>query len=375
MPREIVRISNFQQGLQKTEIGDLLKFYAIKLDKQIHFRNREEGEAAVQRDYSKDVIQILVDSLPNATERKTLYKTVKVFEKEINFTMVKFLQGPLEEDEKLVTDENRNAIARVLYNTICIPFELIPNRPEALKSSFQLLRYILEKSVALLSFDISKWEAIRQKESLRAYATLLKGNLSRAVKESNDKIEAFHREIQDYNRRLQSAYRKAHEENELIETLRLRNAASFEEQARKGFEKMQKMTERGLYESIDFQKESCVAKTKKCFISYQGKRYDVGRFEISIANDSVEFKNLDYPENSHQHPHIRNSRPCYGNIGSEIAKLAGRKEFLVLLELVHRYLNSYNHNDAYMKVGSREWKWKEVDNNGKTSKKKEVKIV
>lgn len=376
MSREGVRISNFSQNLEKTEIGELLKFYALKTNKRIHMINCTPTGTGTSTElsfsgignFSTDTIRIEVNNLPEVERRTSSGKLgiVKVYGKEINFARIAFVQGPANKDVRFVKDENEKHLAWILYNIIYIPFDFMPN----LKSGFLILRYILEKAVDLLCFDSSKWAELQQKESLKAYIRLLKSGFQREVRLSRQRAEALQNEIREFTRRLQVSHRKALEETQLLETLQTRDTSAYETKAKEDFEKMRKLIENGIYENIGFQDGACLARTGKCYVTFQKRRYFIGRFEIKIGKDSTEYINLDYKNSSYQHPHIAHGNPCYGNIGEELAKLTGRKEYLIALQLIYRYLNSYNHNDAHAKIGTPNFKWKEVDKDGKFIKRR-----
>ena len=110
MPREVVRISNFYQALKKDQIGDLLKFYALKLNKKIHIYNNAEGEVRTSfgqsKSFSTSTILVDVNNLSEITDSRYRYKTIKVFDKEYNSARLKFLTGPRIEDEKSIKDQN-----------------------------------------------------------------------------------------------------------------------------------------------------------------------------------------------------------------------------------------------------------------------------
>lgn len=378
MSREVVRVSNFDLALKGTEISNYLKFYAIKLNKRIQMYNNKEGSVRnsfKQQACSTDIIFIDVNNLAEVTGSKFRYKTIKVFDKDYNSSRLKLLTGPDMEDEKSIKDQNGNEIARVLYNIIYIPFDLIPNGGN-LKFSFCVLRHILEQARELLSFDNTKWKELQQRESLNSYIRLIKESFMREAKLSQQRLESLDKEISDFARRLQNAYREAHDEKEKFETLSGRDTTHLEIKAKEDFGKMGRMIERGTYEDINFSSGVCIAKTGQCFVSHAEKRYFVGRFEIRIEKDRVSYTNLDY-SNGYPHPHISGSNACYGNIGSALAKLIGRKEYLIALDLIFRYLNSYNHGDAYVKVDHNDnrWHWKEVDKENKVIKKSRKKEV
>lgn len=378
MPREGVRMSNFPIPLQNTAVGDLLKFYALKLNKRIHFFNElKEGAIREPKTFSADTIDIDVNNFPFTTKGETCsYKTVKVFGKEYGFGGMRFLGSPVGEDEKPIMDELNQEIARVFYNTIYIFFELIPSSTKDLNTSFDILRYILEKSVDLLNFDDSKRLAIQQKESLGAYTRLLKEGFAKEKVLVKQRIELSQKEISEFCQRLQKAYRHIQEDQELYTLLESHENETLEKRATDDFEKMQKMIARGIYENIHFSNGVCVATTGKCYFAHEGKRFFAGRFEIKIGKEKIDFENLEYSDKKgYSHPHISSSgNPCFGNIGTELSKLVGNKEYILALELIFRYLNSYNHSDAFVKYDSgSNWIWEEVDAEGKAIKKRKKK--
>jgi hypothetical protein len=292
------------------------------------------------------------------------HRVLKVYDKEFNFSRVKFLSGP-SEDEKTIADQNGVEIARVLCNLIFIPFELLPKDANISTASL-LLRYILEKASDLLSFDNSAWVLAQKKVSLANYIKAITGNVANEIKQHQDKIIQAQNQIASLVSALQGQYAVEKNEQEIHDLLTSQGTKFLEERAKTDFEKMEKLIERGLYENIQFLDGICTAITGRIYITYQEKSYFVGRFRIEITDSrGAIYKNLEYKTDEFQHPHIKDSKPCYGKIEKSVAKLLGRKEFPLALEFIYRFLSSYNHNGAFggAKFGEAGWIWKKEKKN------------
>ena len=199
-------------------------------------------------------------------------------------------------------------------------------------------------------------KVIRMRD-LHEYVKHINKSFLHEVKNSKEKIKELEKEVLHFYCKLQSAHRKISEEQQRHKIFFGHTTSS--EKAKEDYAKMNKMLERGIYKRIHFNNGTCTAETGRCYISYGSQRYFVGRFKIKIER-SVKYTNLDYSNNSNPHPHISESKACYGNIDSALAKMLGRKEYPIALELIYRYLNSYNHEGAFVRVSSSSWKWRKV---------------
>ena len=77
--------------------------------------------------------------------------------------------------------------------------------------------------------------------------------------------------------------------------------------------------------------------------------YNMGSYTLHVDSDRVRIHSdngRDYP-----HPHVSSDGiPCWGNLGSVIAKALGEREFVGLVTAIVAFLQSYNARDAYRDI-------------------------
>ena len=77
--------------------------------------------------------------------------------------------------------------------------------------------------------------------------------------------------------------------------------------------------------------------------------YELGTITLTITADNVRIAS----DLSHRYPHPHVSSdgvPCWGNLGSVIARALGEREYVGLVVAIVEFLKSYNENDAYRKI-------------------------
>ncbi|MBI5611374.1 MAG: hypothetical protein HY902_21055, partial [Deltaproteobacteria bacterium] len=84
-------------------------------------------------------------------------------------------------------------------------------------------------------------------------------------------------------------------------------------------------------------------------LEHEDCSYDMGSYTLHIDSDRVRIANdngRDYP-----HPHVSSDGiPCWGNLGSVIAKALGEREYVGLVTAIVAFLQSYNARDAYRDI-------------------------
>lgn len=84
-------------------------------------------------------------------------------------------------------------------------------------------------------------------------------------------------------------------------------------------------------------------------LEYDDTEYDLGVMTLHISVDNVRI----YSDNGHEYPHPHVSSegiPCWGNLGSVIAKALGEREYVGLVVAIIEFLKSYNPRDAYRSI-------------------------
>lgn len=97
--------------------------------------------------------------------------------------------------------------------------------------------------------------------------------------------------------------------------------------------------------------------TRTIYIKHEGATYQIGRFTIIIYNDgTVRFRTRDNTNpGDHLHPHIRaNGKACFGNITEAVSTMAVERQYAAVVNLLFRYLESYNPSSPYATINH--WK-------------------
>ena len=84
-------------------------------------------------------------------------------------------------------------------------------------------------------------------------------------------------------------------------------------------------------------------------LEYDDCEYAMGAYTLTIDADRVRIHSdagHNYP-----HPHVSSDGvPCWGNLGSVIAKALGEREYVGLIAAIIEFLKSYNERDAYRNI-------------------------
>ncbi|HVO86575.1 MAG TPA: hypothetical protein VMT23_02470 [Candidatus Binatia bacterium] len=92
--------------------------------------------------------------------------------------------------------------------------------------------------------------------------------------------------------------------------------------------------------------------TRPIEITYNGKIYEMGRYEIHVSSTSLYIELVDGGSHRPVHPHVDNGGAiCFGNVDEAVAKLQASMQFGLLFQLVVRFLEeSYDPADSYSKL-------------------------
>jgi hypothetical protein len=108
-----------------------------------------------------------------------------------------------------------------------------------------------------------------------------------------------------------------------------------------------------LYQQIEFEDNAVRAKIYPVTISYEADDYDIGTLviELNLSRGQAKITNLTNAANGYPHPHVNESGEiCLGNISTGLARMLGEFEIYGALELLHKFVYTYNEPDAYQKI-------------------------
>ncbi len=120
----------------------------------------------------------------------------------------------------------------------------------------------------------------------------------------------------------------------------------------------------GLYASIQFENGVLIGTTHKITIEHEGGYYYFQPFEVKIdlLASEVKITGDENEDNGYIHPHIgENGVVCWGNIGHLVSQLIGELDVPGLLQLVHKFITTYNQADPYQRIEYWDPDWEPED--------------
>lgn len=122
---------------------------------------------------------------------------------------------------------------------------------------------------------------------------------------------------------------------------------------------------------MSFSRDSSSSATMKFFVDGRTIKYDSKEWIIpeSILTLSIRFTSSGSVRYSHlfsniygetgnfTHPHIRNGRPCWGNVGQEIDRCLKVLDMRNYMYHISAYMDSYNDQDPYVNIRSGAFKY------------------
>jgi hypothetical protein len=109
----------------------------------------------------------------------------------------------------------------------------------------------------------------------------------------------------------------------------------------------------GLFQFIELDEGRVRARTHLVKIEFESEVFDIGTLdiELDLSRGNAKISNLTNSPNDYPHPHVNDSGEiCLGNISSGLSRLLGEFEIYGALELLHKFVHTYNEPDAYQKI-------------------------
>ena len=107
--------------------------------------------------------------------------------------------------------------------------------------------------------------------------------------------------------------------------------------------------------SVRVDHEELIVTTRLLEMRHAAERYDIGSFEFTLSRESgVQIRQ---PATSRKsaggwiHPHVQGSRPCLGSARVGVEKLLALGEFAAVVDVLVRFLGSYDDETAYCPIG------------------------
>ena len=102
-------------------------------------------------------------------------------------------------------------------------------------------------------------------------------------------------------------------------------------------------------QAVDLDYGKLTVVLKPMTIEDDSYEYQLGTFTLHISTDNVRI----YSDTGkrYPHPHVSSDGiPCWGNLGPNIAKLLGERQYASLVSVILLFLHSYNEKDAYRRL-------------------------
>lgn len=155
-------------------------------------------------------------------------------------------------------------------------------------------------------------------------------------------IEGFDSGIQESGKRIAELVRKRHGAAQALSRLVSEERVAEADRLRKEFDALAAakpvLAVRAYADRVE-------ADTRTVFITHMGHRYEIGRFRITISErGDLSLRNLSNTatRTDCEHPHVRDKRPCLGNLTESVAKLLGERDYALVINLLFRFLESYS---------------------------------
>ena len=181
------------------------------------------------------------------------------------------------------------------------------------------------------------------------WVRLLKDGSKNALKE---KIRDIQREISNHWLAINKRERELRDAQILFASIAKRLGKNKQDTDNSAVTKMMApLLTSGKYKKFEFTATDVKAYTGPIELTNYGKKYHIGEFKIKVAlNGDVTFDNLTNTKENYQHPHIMDTKACFGNIKEMVSTMILNFNFLPLFDLLHKYLMSYNEQGPYVKL-------------------------
>jgi len=364
--KRIPTVSWFLEGEKQEEalkkpLTDMLNELSRKTELGINFEvtynDNHGGEIDSQLDRR---VNVYVFGTPFAVTSSMVLEKVKIRGEEI--PLKEGQQDCLNIGEKLtdltltylkpIKDENKVVIGLVENNNIFIPFDLfhgIETYGTDGKNAMKIVEFILAEATKYIVTDKSKIDDKIENMPIMEYVKGIIENCGKFVDKKKKEKESVESSLQSISRNMVVEERRLLEIQHFLDfALSEKDEASLLKKNRNAIHGLLKAG----YTNIKWTGNTLKANTRPIPIVFRGKEFMLGGYEITITTEGqIKVINKKNKIAGHDHPHISNGTPCWGNLGKSVSKLIAQFEFVPVLDIVLTYLSSYNPKDAYRKLG------------------------
>jgi len=197
------------------------------------------------------------------------------------------------------------------------------------------------------------WRARRREEGRARFQAACGERVLDEVQRLQQEIDGMERALEEYGRRITAETRALAERRRRLRVLHdlpLGPANTLRE-----FDRIRELPE---VHQVDLADGVIALITHPLEAECGGHRYRLGAFRVDIHFDGdVRMTNLTDPRGLYDHPHVRQARPCLGNIREGVAKLIGEFEFAAAAQVLIDFLKTPNPHDWRIPV----FYWPRVD--------------
>ena len=259
----------------------------------------------------------------------------------------------------VVKDADGNAVVQVMGRKVYVLCDLFGLDDDKLPSVLARALYdgvrAAEENPLDDDGDAAAWRSALDAER-DAYVNLCLQNVDSRKEAIEREIKGHESEIRECGQRITVAVRKRHGAQQTLDRLVNDERAAEIGRLRKEFDQLAAakpvLAVRAYADRIEVD-------TRTVYIPHMGRRYEIGRFRIAIT-DHGELTLANLSNTGHdthcEHPHVRDRRPCLGNITEALSKLLGEREYALAVNLLFKFLESYNPSHPFSKIEH----WKEV---------------
>ncbi len=174
--------------------------------------------------------------------------------------------------------------------------------------------------------------------------------IARRLSDCRQRVKENEEELESAEDRLRNLARQIQTDRQAVNVLD-GTKGEWMTRAEKEFVSMRNLVP-NLYRRIFVDGDNLIALTHKVEIIHEGKMYEIGEFEVRITLHSgdLDMRNLTGRTKECDHPHIREGKPCLGNIGPGVIKMIAEFELFGSLQMLHSFLKNYNEDSPYVKI-------------------------
>jgi hypothetical protein len=197
------------------------------------------------------------------------------------------------------------------------------------------------------------WQARTQGESRRRFEVEIDSRRRDETERLQREVDRLESALEEYGRRITADTRAAAEVRRRLRALQDPSGEPADPVA--DFDRIRDLPD---VRDLGLQAGTLAITTRPLEAECGGHRYRLGSFRVEIQFEGdVRITNLTDRRGPYDHPHVRQGRPCLGNVREGVAKLIGEYEFAAAAQVLLDFLQTVNPQDWRIPV----FYWPRVD--------------